>query len=38
MAESLGVNAVWIMKDGSIEVTEEAKNMMKNLGGAKSTD
>ena len=38
MAESLGVNAVWIMKDGSIEVTEEAKNMMKNLGGAKSTN
>mgnify|MGYP000859424771 CR=1 FL=1 len=38
LAESLGIEAVWIMGDGTIRATGNAKNMLKNLGGAKNTE
>ena len=35
LVESLdGVEALWVMPDGSIETTEGMKNVLKNLGGA----
>ncbi|HHY63584.1 MAG TPA: FAD:protein FMN transferase, partial [Clostridiaceae bacterium] len=35
LAESLdGVDALWVMPDGSIVATENMKNSLKNLGGA----
>jgi thiamine biosynthesis lipoprotein len=38
LANNLGVGAIWIMNDGSIRASENAKSMMKSLGGAKSTE
>ena len=38
LADRLDIDAVWIMKDGTMRTTDNIKNMMKNLGGAKSTD
>lgn len=34
LAEKMGVDAVWIFEDGTIEATPGAKEIMKNLGGA----
>lgn len=36
LAEKLGIDAIWIMKDGSIKTTENIKKYMKNIGGATS--
>lgn len=38
LAESLGIDAVWVFHDGTIATTDNAKKIMKNLGGAKNTD
>jgi len=38
LAEKLGVDVIWMMKDGTIQATENAKSRMKYLGGAKNTD
>ncbi len=38
LADRLDIDAIWIMKDGTMRTTDNIKNMMKNLGGAKSTD
>ncbi|MGI6085428.1 MAG: FAD:protein FMN transferase [Acetivibrionales bacterium] len=38
LVESLGIDAIWIMKDGSILTTDNAKKVMKYLGGAANTD
>lgn len=37
LAESVGVDVIWMMKDGTIKATENAKSRMKYLGGAKNT-
>lgn len=34
LAERLGVEAVWVLPDGTIQTTEKVKGMMKKLGGA----
>jgi thiamine biosynthesis lipoprotein len=34
LAESLGIEAIWVFPDGSIQTTEIVRGMMKNLGGA----
>ncbi|MCX7773413.1 MAG: FAD:protein FMN transferase [Clostridia bacterium] len=36
LAEKLGIDAIWIMADGTMKTTEHVKTMMKNLGGAKN--
>lgn len=36
LAEELGVGAVWVMQDGTMEATENAKVIMRDLGGAKN--
>lgn len=38
LANKLGVDAIWIMKDGTMIATDNAKKIMKKMGGAKSTD
>lgn len=38
LAESIGVEAIWIMKDGTIQATDNAKSVMKYMGGASNTD
>jgi len=38
LAESLGVDVIWIMKDGTIKATENAMKVMKNLGKATNND
>ncbi len=38
LAERTGIDVIWMMKDGTIKATENAKSRMKNLGGAKNTD
>lgn len=38
LAESLGVDAIWVMEDGSIRTTEGAKKIMRDMGGANATD
>ncbi len=37
LAESLGIDAIWMMNDGTINATGNAKSMMKYLGGATNT-
>lgn len=36
LAESLGIEAIWIMKDGTLRTTDHVKDIMQNLGGASS--
>ena len=38
LAESIGIDAIWIMKDGTIYATDNAKKVMKYMGGATNTD
>jgi len=38
LAERVGVDVIWIMKDGTIKATENARKVMKNLGGATNND
>ncbi len=38
LADKLEIEAIWIMQDGTMRTTDKVKSMMKNLGGAKSTD
>ncbi|NLE26067.1 MAG: FAD:protein FMN transferase [Clostridiaceae bacterium] len=38
LVESLGIDAIWVMKDGTIKVTDNAKKVMKYLGGATNND
>jgi thiamine biosynthesis lipoprotein len=38
LAESVGVDVIWMMNDGTIEATDNAKSKMKYLGGARNTD
>lgn len=38
LADTLGIDALWIMKDGTMRTTDGVKKIMKDLGGAKSTD
>lgn len=38
LVKSVGVDAIWLMKDGTIKATENAKSKMKYLGGAQNTD
>ncbi|HHW23699.1 MAG TPA: FAD:protein FMN transferase [Clostridiaceae bacterium] len=38
LAEALGIDVIWVMDDGTVKATDNAKSMMKNLGGAKNTD
>jgi len=38
LAESVGVDVIWIMNDGTVKATENARKVMKNLGGATNND
>lgn len=38
LAESIGIEAIWIMKDGTIKATDNAKKVMKYMGGATNND
>jgi thiamine biosynthesis lipoprotein len=38
LAESIGIDVIWIMKDGTIEATENARKVMKYLGEASNKD
>lgn len=38
LAESIGIDAIWIMKDGTIQATENARKVMKYMGGATNND
>ncbi len=38
LAESIGIDAIWIMKDGTIHATDNAKKVMKYMGGATNND
>jgi len=38
LAESIGVDVVWVMKDGTIKATDNARKVMKYLGGATNNE
>ena len=38
LAESIGIDVIWIMKDGTIGATENARKVMKYLGEASNKD
>lgn len=38
LAESIGIDAIWVMKDGTIKATDNAKKVMKYMGGATNND
>ena len=38
LLETLGIDAVWVMKDGTVQATENARKVMKYMGGASNND
>jgi thiamine biosynthesis lipoprotein len=38
LLETLGIDAVWVMKDGTVQATDNARKVMKYMGGASNND
>lgn len=38
LLENLGIDAIWVMKDGTVQATENARKVMKYMGGASNND
>lgn len=38
LLETLGIDAIWVMKDGTVQATENARKVMKYMGGASNND
>ena len=38
LLENLGIDAIWVMKDGTVQATDNARKVMKYMGGASNND